>query len=482
MTLFNSPAVVHTPVSQATFRYAEIRGLLGEFHHRVELPEGQEMVIIYGPNGVGKTHTLEFIHHALRGEWVRVQEMPFESAEIGFADGSVLRFTFELSDAPVEPDAPRRRALVANAAPPLLVRLLNSAEPAQWQGPLRDFSDASPMMIRRIIDRDLGYRRVEPDTYIQPGSEARLTFAEIMAAEAHIIHRLLSSRYLDASADLSTVIPDVMLAYAGDSMSTFVETQRLISTQVQSSSPRERERSGLPLLAIDHVSRSVQSLMEQSLAINSRLSQRLDRTFPGRIFEQGAIATYSEDQIREIHSEQQEFRTRLAEYHLGGEDESSVELPQRPLKEWELEVLGHYLDDSQVKLNSFRDLLERLDLFIHTLNSRFFRKKVYLTEDRSLGIVSARGEKLSVSDLSSGEQHELILLKYLLFDAEPGSLVLIDEPEISLHVSWQKAFLGDLSRISRVSNLRFVIATHSPQIINNSWKLAVALGGISDEW
>lgn len=482
MTTSTSPDALDTTAIDMSFRYAEIWGLLGEFRHRVELPEGQEMVILYGPNGVGKTHTLEFIHHALRGEWVHVQDMPFERAEIGFADGSVLRFTFELSNAPVASDSPRRRALVANAAPPLLVRLINGDELAQWQGPLRDFSDASPMMIRRIIDRDLGYRRIEPDTYLQPGSEVRLTFAEIMAAESTVIHRLLSSRYLDASADLSTAIPDSMAAYVGDNVSTFVETQRLIAFQSQSSSSRDRERSGQPLLAIDHVSRSLQGLMEQSLAVNSRLSQRLDRTFPGRLFEQKAVVAYSEEEIRRIHSEQQSFRSRLAEYHLGGEDESSVELPQRPLKEWELEVLGHYLEDSKVKLESFRSLLEKLDLFIHTLNSRFFRKSVYLTEDRSLGIVSDRGDKLSVSHLSSGEQHELILLNYLLFDAKPGSMVLIDEPEISLHVSWQKAFLGDLSRISRVSNLRFIIATHSPQIINNSWNLAVALGGLADEW
>lgn len=477
-----NPLQVPARKEPAKFRYAEIRGLLGEFHHRVELPNSQEMVILYGPNGVGKTHTLEFIHHALRGEWVRVQEMPFESAEIGFDDGRILKFTFEVTEKPVVTDAPRRRALVADAAPPLLVRLLDGSEIAEWQGPPRDFSDASPMMIRRIIDRDLGYRRIEPDTYLQPGTEVRLTFAEVMSAESQIIHRLLSSRYLDASADLSTVIPDEMVQYANDNMSTFVETQRLISIQSQSNSPRERERAGTPLLAIDHVSRSVQNLMEQALATNSRLSQRLDRTFPGRLFEQDVVKRYSENEIREIHSEQQKFRSRLSEFHLGGEDESNVELPQRPLKEWELEVLGHYLEDSQAKLDSFRDLLERLDLFVHTLNLRFFRKKVHLNPDRSLGIVSARGDVLSVSDLSSGEQHELILLKYLLFDATPGSVVLIDEPEISLHVSWQKAFLGDLSRISRISRLRFIVATHSPQIINNSWNLAVALGGLSDEW
>jgi len=462
------------------FRYAELRGLLGEFNHRVQLPEGQDMVILYGPNGVGKTHVLEFIHHALRGEWFRLQDMPFDTAEIGYDDGTVLRFEFELTDTGAKSESPRRRALVSNAAPPLLVTLHSEGTVHIWQGPLRDFSDASPMMVRRVVERELGYRRVEPDIYVQPASDKRLTFAELIATESKSIHRLLSSTYLDASADLQTAIPDAMQAYIHEDSSILVETQRLIMTQTVT--PSTRERSTQPLLAIDQVSKSVQSLMEQALADNSRLSQRLDRTFPSRLFEPDARVASTETEIRQLHQDQQDFRSRLATYHLGGEDESNVELPQRPLEAWEVKVLGRYLQDSARKLESFRQLLEKLDLFMNTLNSRFFRKRIYLTSERSLAIENTRGDKLTVSDLSSGEQHELILLKYLLFDTNPGSIVLIDEPEISLHVSWQKAFLEDLSHVSDLSSLRFIIATHSPQIINNSWNLTTPLGGPANEW
>lgn len=472
---------ITSSVDKRQFRYAELRGLLGEFTHRVELLDGQEMVILYGPNGVGKTHVLEFIHHALRGDWVRLQDMPFDSAEIGFDDGSILDFKFELIENPVESESPRRRALVSNAAPPLLVTLQHLDEPVVWQGPLRDFSDASPMMVRRIVERDLGYRRVEPDVYIQPTSSERLTLAEVVSAESKSIHRLLSNRYLDASADISAAVPEQMQAYIDEDSSILVETQRLITTQSLASTTA-RERSTQPLLAIDQVSKSVQSLMEQALADNSRLSQRLDRTFPSRLFEPDSRVASSEEEIRQLHQDQQDFRSRLAIYHLGGEDESNVELPERPLEKWEVAVLGRYLQDSASKLDSFRYLLERLDLFINTLNSRFFRKRIYFTSDRALAIKNSRGDQLSVSDLSSGEQHELILLKYLLFDTNPGSVVLIDEPEISLHVSWQKAFLDDLSRISGIASLRFIIATHSPQIINNSWHLTTPLGGPIDEW
>jgi predicted ATPase len=56
------------------------------------------------------------------------------------------------------------------------------------------------------------------------------------------------------------------------------------------------------------------------------------------------------------------------------------------------------------------------------------------------------------------------------------ALVLIDEPEISLHVGWQVAFIPDIQRIAEIRGLRFIVATHSPQIINGEWNKAVRLG------
>jgi predicted ATP-binding protein involved in virulence len=77
--------------------------------------------------------------------------------------------------------------------------------------------------------------------------------------------------------------------------------------------------------------------------------------------------------------------------------------------------------------------------------------------------------------LSSGEQHLLVLYFQLLFGVKPNAIVLIDEPEISLHISWQKEFLNDLIHFSKFNNLTAVIATHSPDIISNYWELAKPL-------
>ena len=84
---------------------------------------------------------------------------------------------------------------------------------------------------------------------------------------------------------------------------------------------------------------------------------------------------------------------------------------------------------------------------------------------------------LPVTSLSSGEQHELVLLYELLFKVNPNSLILIDEPELSLHIAWQQEFLQDLQEITRLASFDVLIATHSPQIIHDRWDLTVQLKG-----
>jgi predicted ATP-binding protein involved in virulence len=149
-------------------------------------------------------------------------------------------------------------------------------------------------------------------------------------------------------------------------------------------------------------------------------------------------------------------------------------LPDRTLADWEKRVLWTYLDDTEEKLNTFQDLLNRVALLREIVNSRFLYKELVLDRD-GFHVVTAGGKEIRAEKLSSGEQHELVLAYDLLFNVKPNSLVLIDEPEISLHVVWQKEFLNDIVRIAAINSARFMVATHSPQIIHKYWSDTVGL-------
>jgi hypothetical protein len=215
--------------------------------------------------------------------------------------------------------------------------------------------------------------------------------------------------------------------------------------------------------------------MREALAQNSRTSQELDRTFPRRLLSAGSPpAAATEEAIRARYDEQSRLRSRLAEISLL-QGASDLPLPDKKLDPSQRLVLWTYLDDSERKLATFEDLLRRVQLFRDIVNSRFQFKQLHLNRD-GFNFVTDLGQEIPAEGLSSGEQHELVLTYDLLFNVAESGLVLIDEPEISLHVAWQQEFLNDIARIANTASLRFIVATHSPQIIHKWRSRAVALG------
>lgn len=88
----------------------------------------------------------------------------------------------------------------------------------------------------------------------------------------------------------------------------------------------------------------------------------------------------------------------------------------------------------------------------------------------SLGLIRGDGQTsiCMFVELSSGEQQLLTLILKLLANADDRSTVLIDEPEISLHVSWQRAIPQILELISERLECSIVVATHSPVVISSA--------------
>lgn len=80
----------------------------------------------------------------------------------------------------------------------------------------------------------------------------------------------------------------------------------------------------------------------------------------------------------------------------------------------------------------------------------------------------SRENVLSFDELSSGEQQIITLIVKLLSEANHGTLFLIDEPEISLHVSWQRAVPSLLAKIAETFGADIIVATHSPVLISSA--------------
>lgn len=77
-------------------------------------------------------------------------------------------------------------------------------------------------------------------------------------------------------------------------------------------------------------------------------------------------------------------------------------------------------------------------------------------------------ESFSINDASSGQQCILLNVLGIAASIEDNSLILIDEPEISLHPEWQETYIQLLmDSFTHIKGCHFIVATHSPQIVSN---------------
>lgn len=95
-------------------------------------------------------------------------------------------------------------------------------------------------------------------------------------------------------------------------------------------------------------------------------------------------------------------------------------------------------------------------------------KKIAISKGNNSALVfQLDSDVISLEQLSSGEkQLLLILLKVFLQEKKPA-ILLMDEPEVSLHISWRQQLLDALRRLNE--NCQIILSTHSPSIFAKGW-------------
>ena len=97
-----------------------------------------------------------------------------------------------------------------------------------------------------------------------------------------------------------------------------------------------------------------------------------------------------------------------------------------------------------------------------------------LTEDGKYILTSdgkylcCEDEKIRIEQLSSGEKQLLLILTTVFLQEEKPNVLLMDEPEISLHISWQDRLISLVRTLN--PNCQLILTTHSPNIFANGWE------------
>ena len=118
--------------------------------------------------------------------------------------------------------------------------------------------------------------------------------------------------------------------------------------------------------------------------------------------------------------------------------------------------------------SSYKSIVEqRVTIFREVIDSLFKDTGKSLKIENNKFLIDSKDGELSPEDLSSGEKEILLLLLRVFLSDENEAVVLIDEPETSLDISWQYKLIDLLVELN--PNAQFFITTHSPSIFGNGW-------------
>ena len=396
-----------------------------------------------GSNGTGKSTFLKTINAVGTASWRDLFDLPFESIALHFDSAQLLRV--KKTDDGLEITSGRKKPFKLPAFDP---------EEASW---LWQRDADVPYNVRRFALSDPADVPREVWMRIPPSQRRQLERYRQVSAEWWERFREKYPAWLQEIPDRFPV--------------RFITEQRLIIHQVdpRAADPRYRGREAAEERIADAVSQyssDLGRLISTHLRRYATASQREDRFFPQNVVramrEQGQI---DETELKRLVEQVAERRQALEDVGLV-EEESAAGFDERSLADAQVRhVIQTHAEATMRKFEVLEDLRAKLELFRSFLNEHFVGKNVRTRADEGLSFVLANGDLLRPSRLSSGEQQMLVLAYQLLFETPKGTLLLIDEPEISLHVGWQRSFVDDITAMGRPQGINFLLATHSPTLI-----------------
>lgn len=451
-----------------------IKNLFGTFNHDIILNNEERVTIIIGPNGYGKTTTLKLINSLVLGDFNTLYSTPFDELKVEFIDGSSLAVDRKCK-------SPR------TGGRDVTLTLVHT----DFSKNQRDFDLQHFLSPKGLGLPYTSFDELQQDLSTYRPFREKESFDSLSEFENYRRIIGLSQKERDdlqMSFDYSLFSNNKKLLsefktieeLIGKIKVHFTTTQRLIKyshpTRIRGEKPQT------PIVEV--FSSDLSKQIEITLARAMQHAQEIDSSFPRRITEnlkkEDVKVNFSRllQDLNELEKKRSRLRNTGLFLELGGDLRIDEKIQGSERKDLIGSVLKEYIKDTKEKFKEFDGLVSKLELLKGIINDRFIFKTFDITREDGFVFRNSKNETIPVNHLSSGEQQELVMFYEFLFKVPKDSLLLIDEPEISLHIDWQQKFLKDLLEVAKLVGFDVLIATHAPAIVNDYWDLTVDLAGV----
>lgn len=438
----------------------EFTKLFGYFDYSIDFHD--TVTILHGLNGCGKTTMLQTINAVFNKEMDTIKSTDLQSVSFFFSTGAILKI--DRKKIYLDPEKEKATGIIY-----LAYSIIENGKETVFDS--FENTDEYQDIVKRFLK---GYRpfpfleRINESTWYDRKRETKLNLEEVIAEYGSIIFRRYSREYLED--DIPQPVQDILASM----------DVRLIAADRLTVAKRVERQYGEDNIKIERrvnlIAKDLSQKIRDTIQQYAQLSQAKDRTFPLRAIKQSSPLTVDEikSKMIELESKRKEFvDTGILEEE---QDDIGIHDLLDAITESNRQNLSLYAIDTEEKLNALSSLSSSINLFRNLIDKNFNNKRIVFNKDYGFRFVATYSDSTILpQSLSSGEQHELVMFYDLIFNASENTLILIDEPELSLHIKWQLDYVDELLQIISVTKFSAVLATHSPQIIHDKWDLTVSL-------
>ena len=435
----------------------QIFGLYG--NRNVDAVIENNTLIIVGENGSGKTTFLRIVFYLLSGRWVSLLQFRFQSLLISI-NGAEYAVTYEqIKKAYSNID----RRMLPSVPPSIIQRfseIMEKGDSARAYGELERLSE------RYGIPSHLILRHIEAADENPRGPKRLLQDIGRKIRDSINAQILYLPTYRRIERELGSI-------FEGMDQVDF-QKQRLVKRQNESADAYiELVEFGMKDVQ-EAINRTLGQLKDFARESLNNLTLKYLGDVVNREYEKVDmfdVADAPEDTVRAVLDRiHDNILAKTDKQHLFSVINSArgVSVPSEHEK-----IIYHYF----LKLLRFQEALQDREMQISQfceLCSEYIVDKTfaYDSSNFSFSINSADAwnteHEVELSDLSSGEKQIVSLFSHLYLSGQSRFFVLIDEPELSLSVPWQRRFLADIRMGKFCAGL--IAVTHSPFIYENELK------------